>query len=263
VIHHHGTFTGLGGLSIFYQRWLPDGKLHSGILLAHGYAEHSSRYDTLVEHIVPQGYGVFAIDHRGHGQSEGERVHVDSFDDYVIDLKTHFDTVTREYPALPMHLLGHSMGAFIAILYAARYQHELVGLVLSGGGLGSGRPASNAPTTPVDLAATISRDPAVVQAYRDDPLVFHDPPPPSRAPAMRGLRARAGAATAITLPTLIMAGGASPLGEGEGSRRLFETISSEDKTLKVYDGLMHEIFNEPEREIVFADLDAWLKAHTG
>jgi alpha-beta hydrolase superfamily lysophospholipase len=263
VIHHHGTFTGLGGLSIFYQRWLPDGKLHSGILLAHGYAEHSSRYDTLVEHIVPQGYGVFAIDHRGHGQSEGERVHVDSFDDYVIDLKTHFDTVTREYPALPMHLLGHSMGAFIAILYAARYQHELVGLVLSGGGLGSGRPASNAPTTPVDLAATISRDPAVVQAYRDDPLVFHDPPPPSRAPAMRGLRALAAAATAITLPTLIMAGGASPLGEGEGSRRLFETISSEDKTLKVYDGLMHEIFNEPEREIVFADLDAWLKAHTG
>ena len=112
-----------------------------------------------------------------------------------------------------------------------------------------------------DLAAAVSKDPAVVQAYRDDPLVFHGTPPASRRAAMADLaEAMPGRVRAVTLPVLIMAGGASPLGDGEGSRQLYEQVSSEDKTLKLYDGLMHEIFNEPEREHVFADLLAWLEA---
>ena len=101
---------------------------------------------------------------------------------------------------------------------------------------------------------------AVVQAYRDDPLVFHGTPPASRRAAMTELSdAMPGRVRSISLPVLIMAGSASPLGDEEGSRQLYEQVSSDDKTLKLYDGLMHEIFNEPEREHVFADLLAWLE----
>ena len=162
---------------------------------------------------------------------------------------------------MPVYLLGHSMGVFIAVSYAARYQDELAGLILSGGAMGRRGPRPAGAKQP-DLAAAVSKDPAVVQAYRDDPLVFHGTPPASRRSAMSALnKAMPSRVRAITLPVLIMAGGASPLGDGEGSQQLYEQVSSEDKTLKLYDGLMHEIFNEPERGQVFTDLLAWLDAH--
>lgn len=231
------------------------------MLVAHGYGEHSGRYANLVDFFVPRGFGVYALDHRGHGRSGGERVHVDSFDEYVDDLRTYFGRVREEAADAAIYLLGHSMGVFIAISYAARYQDELAGLVLSGAGTGRRGPRPDG-AKQVDLAATVSKDPAVVRAYRDDPLVFHGTPPPSRRAAMSALnRAMPGRVRTITLPVLIMAGGASPLGDAEGSQQLYEQISSEDKTLKLYDGLMHEIFNEPERDQVFADLLAWLETH--
>lgn len=210
---------------------------------------------------MPRGFAVYALDHRGHGRSGGERVHVDSFDDYVDDLKTYFDQIRDDEADMPIYLLGHSMGVFIAVSYAARYQHELAGLILSGGGMGRRGPRA-ASAKPPDLAATVSKDPAVVQAYRDDPLVFHGTPPASRRAAMSALnKAMPSRVRDITLPVLIVAGSASPLGDSEGSQQLYAQVSSTDKTLKLYDGLMHEIFNEPEREHVFADLLAWLESH--
>lgn len=230
------------------------------MLIAHGYGEHSGRYANVVDFFVPRGFAVYALDHRGHGKSGGERVHIDSFDDYVDDLKTYFDQIREEEADVPIYLLGHSMGVFIAVSYTARYQHEVAGLILSGGGMGRHGPRA-ASAKPLDLAATVSKDPAVIQAYRDDPLVFHGTPPASRRAAMSALnKAMPGRVRAISLPVLILAGGASPLGDGKGSRQLYEQVSSEDNTLKLYDGLMHEIFNEPERTRVFADLLAWLES---
>ncbi len=238
---------------------MPDGDARAVLLVAHGYGEHSGRYANLVDFFVPRGFAVYALDHRGHGRSGGERVHVDSFDDYVVDLKTYFDRIREEERDIPVYLLGHSMGVSIVVSYAARYQHELAGLILSGAGTGRRGP-SPAGAKQIDLAATVSKDPAVVQAYRDDPLVFHGTPPASRRRAMSDLlEAMPGRVRAIVLPVLIMAGSASPLGDEEGSRMAYEQVSSVDKTLKLYDGLMHEIFNELERDQVFADLLAWLE----
>ena len=254
-----GRFRGEKDFSIFYQAWLPEGDAKAVLLVAHGYAEHGGRYGNLVAYFVPRGYSVYALDHRGHGRSEGERVYVDHAGEYLADLKTFFDLVQREQPALPIVLVGHSMGATISTAYAARHQHELAGLILSGGGILTEKAPPRPPD--LDLAATLSRDPAVAEAYRNDPLVYRGPPRWGEHSPLAELRARLPEeARRITLPILIMAGSASPLGDGPRSEALYEVVGSADKTLKLYDGLMHEIFNEPEHPLVMADMEAWLEA---
>jgi acylglycerol lipase len=265
--HREGTFKGLKDLKIYYQCWLPDRPVRAVLLVAHGYAEHSGRYMNLVGHFLPKGYAVYALDHRGHGRSEGERVVVDSFDDYLVDLKTFFDLVRAEQPGPRVFLVGHSMGAAIATAYALRHQHELDGLVLSGGGITPTDPeraarvaAATPPRTGEGLASTLSRDPKVIEAYLNDPLVYTGPRPAQRS-ALAGMRANLPERVReITLPILIMAGAASPLGDGPRSQVLYEDVGSADKTLKLYPGLMHEIFNEPEHPQVFADMEAWIEA---
>lgn len=255
--HKEGGFRGYKDFNIYYQCWLPDGDARAVLLIAHGYAEHSGRYQNLVDVFVPKGYAVYALDHRGHGRSDGERVQVDHYNDYLVDLKTFFDLVRGEKPGLKVYLVGHSMGAMISIAYAAEHQDELAGLILSGGGLPGGRRPPR--REGFDLAEALSRDPAVVEAYRNDPLVYHGPPRFSRESGMGKLGGELGqTAAAIKLPVLIMAGGASPLGEGAGSQALYDAVASEDKTLKLYEELLHEIFNEPEHREVMADMDAWL-----
>lgn len=256
--HHESTFTGVGGLTLYWQRWLPEGTPKATLLIAHGYAEHSGRYANVVNHFVPLGYAIYALDHRGHGRSEGARVHVNDVQEYVDDLKTFFDLVRAEQPDPKIFLVGHSMGASISTAYVLQYQHELDGLVLSGGGINS--PDAKPRPANLELADTLSRDPKVAEDYRNDPLVYLGPPPDRSA--MTALRDRLPREVpAIRLPILVMAGEDSPLGDGPRSRALFEAVSSPDKTLRLYPELLHEIFNEPEHPQILGDLEAWLTAH--
>lgn len=258
--HREGRFQGHQEVTIYYQRWLPDGPPAAVLLVAHGYAEHSGRYQNLVEYFLPRGYAVYALDHRGHGRSDGARVQVEHYTDYLTDLKTFFDLVRAEQPDLKISLVGHSMGAAIGTAYAAQHQAELAGLILSGGGIATDKAVSR--PAGMDLAATLSRDPRVVDAYKNDPLVYRGPAPSPQTSAMAEMRTQLPRlATGITLPILIMAGAASPLGDGPRSQALYDVVASQDKTLRLYDGLMHEIFNEPEHEQVMTDMETWLNAH--
>ncbi len=264
--HSEGSFKGLKDFNLYYQRWLPDAPSRAVLLVAHGYAEHSGRYGNLVNIVVPRGYAVYALDHRGHGRSDGARVEVDSFDDYSVDLKTFFDLVQAENPGRKVFLVGHSMGASISTAYVLKHQAELAGLVLSGGGITPSDPeraakvAADTPPRTGDLSSTLSRDPAVIEAYVKDPLVYTGPRP-NRPNAIAGMRNQfPDRVKEIKLPILIMAGGASPLGDGPRSKALFEDVGSTDKTLKLYPELMHEIFNEPEHPAVIGDMVAWLDA---
>jgi acylglycerol lipase len=259
--HREGHFTGLKHFNLYYQCWLPEGRPRAVLLIAHGYAEHSGRYQNVVDHFVPRGYAVYAPDHRGHGRSDGERVQVDDFADYATDLKTFFDLVRVEQPGQKIFLVGHSMGSSIALLYVLDHQDELAGLALSGGGIarpGDPPPPPSAANTPLD-SSMLSRDPAVIAAYENDPLVYRGPRPAARASAAgnprEALPRRVGE---IRLPVLIMAGTGVP--DGKRSTVLHELIGSRDKTLRLYDGLKHEIFNEPEHAQVLGDLEAWLEA---
>jgi alpha-beta hydrolase superfamily lysophospholipase len=258
TMHKEGYFQGLGNLKIYYQYWLPSGESKAILMVAHGFAEHSGRYDHVAGYFVERGYAVYALDHRGHGKSEGERVHVEQFSDYVDDLKTFFEIIRKENQGKRIFLVGHSMGSAITLLYTARYQDELAGMVTSGGGINSGDepPAPRQPEgqpLPTDF---LSRDPAVIEAYVNDPLVYRGPIPAGLGGMMGDV---AEAVPLIKIPALIMAGNA--VADGARSRTLFEKLGSKDKTLKTYDGLRHEIFNEPEQLQVFTDLEAWLENH--
>jgi alpha-beta hydrolase superfamily lysophospholipase len=262
MIHREGFFKGVADFNIYYQCWLPEGKRLAVLLIAHGFAEHSGRYGNLVNYFVPKGYALYALDHRGHGRSEGERVRIDKFTDYLKDLKTFFDLVRRERPAEKIFLVGHSMGAAISTAYVLRQQQDLAGLILSGGGIVTPDMPPQAPRPvgqPLDTAF-ISRDPAVIAAYENDPLVYRGPIPANSAIAQSSSQLPE-LVPRIQLPILIMAGNDPLVSDGVRSRALFERVGSSDKTLKLYDQLRHEIFNEPEHKEVLADMGKWLTRH--
>ncbi len=274
--HKEGKFKGYKGLRLYYQFWLPDKKPKAVLLMAHGLAEHSGRYKNLADYFVPRGYAVYALDHRGHGKSEGTRSYVDNFNDYLIDLKTFFDMVRKDNRNTKIFLFGHSLGGTIATAYAIEHQDELAGLTLSGSSLVASSKVSPAllamagivsallPKMGVTLldASAISRDKAVVAAYINDPLVFRGKiPARTGAELARMWKQLPEQMSRIKLPILIMHGFADQLTDPLGSKLLFEQVGSKDKTLKLYDNCYHEICNEPEHEQVFADMETWLKKH--
>jgi acylglycerol lipase len=270
-----GTFKGLNGLELYHTAWLPDKDTKAVIIAVHGLAEHIGRYKNVVNYLVPRGYAVYGLDHRGHGKSQGTKGYVDRFDDYIIDLKTFYDMVRKEQPDKKIFMLGHSLGGLIAVDYAIKYQAELAGLVVSAPLLQISESVSPATVfmakilsalapkmgiTTLDASA-ISRDKAVVDAYVNDPLVYR-----GKTSARLGVEmikittALPAMIPTITLPILIMYGTEDRLCDPEGSKMLYDKASSKDKTLKAYKGLYHEIFNEPEHDAVLADVDAWLSA---
>jgi lysophospholipase len=259
MLHEESSFKGLKDFNIYYQKWLPSADVKAVLLISHGFAEHSSRYNNVVNYFVPKEYAVYALDHRGHGRSDGERVQTDDFYDYVKDLRTFFNLARREIPNGKVFLIGHSMGSVIALLYTVEYQQDLDGLITSGGGMAKpgDPPMPEWPAGKPLLTAMLSRDRAVIEAYEDDPLVYHGPVPEGM-PLFSTMGKLPEIVPQISIPVLIMAGNGGP--DGARSQVLYEYIGSRDKTLKLYEGLLHEIFNEPEYHQVMSDMENWLDA---
>ncbi|HDH97234.1 MAG TPA: alpha/beta fold hydrolase, partial [Proteobacteria bacterium] len=133
-IHDTGYFASKDGLQIFYQSWRPRDRERAALCVAHGLGEHSGRYGNLVDKLVPRGFGVFALDHRGHGRSHGKRGHVDAFSQYIDDLDVFMDIVQSKSNG-PFFLFGHSMGGLIALSYAILYPEKISGVVSSSAAL--------------------------------------------------------------------------------------------------------------------------------
>jgi acylglycerol lipase len=276
--HQEGFFKGVRDANIYFQSWLPESGLKAGLLIVHGLAEHSGRYMNVVNHFVPLGYAVYGTDHIGHGKSDGTRVHVKRFDDYTKTLKVYFDMISGWQPDKPIFLIGHSLGALIGAVYLLDHQAELAGAVLSG--VLVKVPGNITPTTIllgrmlstliprlglIGLDANgVSRDPEVVRAYVSDPLVHRGKTTARLAAEMlKAMQYVTGQANKITLPIMIVQGGADKLVDPAGAQMLFDTVSSADKEIRIYDGFYHEVFNEPEHDRVLRDVERWLEAHLG
>ena len=181
-----GRFTGAAGVEIFWRAWLPIGEPRAVVVLAHGAGEHLGRYEHVAARLVSEEYAVYALDHRGHGRSDGPRALIDRVGNAVADIDQLVSRASSEHPDVPLFLLGHSMGGCLAVRYAIGHQDRLRGLVLSGP-----LAALDAAPAPVRLIARglsavtprlgvfavdpslVSRDPEVVKAYQNDPLVHH------------------------------------------------------------------------------------------
>ncbi len=267
--------TGARGVRLTGREWPVDGAA-ARVVLVHGYGEHLGRYAHVIAALNAAGYGVVGIDNRGHGESHGRRADVVTFDDFVEDIQTlvlHDETAA---PGVPRIMLGHSLGGLIATRYALRHQDHLRALVLSGAALrfGGSTPAlllrlapvvaRLAPALPVVASGgpgILSRDPEVDRLFGLDPLTYK-----GKIRARMGMQMRLAAAGAVErlgelrLPLLVMHGADDLLTEPAGSMLVDARAASADKTLTLWPGLRHEIFNEPERDEVIAHVVAWLRA---
>jgi acylglycerol lipase len=271
VLHAESSFLGQGGVKLFAQSWRPASAPRGVLVIVHGLKDHSARYEAFAEAAVRRGYAVHAFDLRGHGRSEGVRVYTSSFDDYLGDLRIFLQRVRDQEPGATPFLLGHSMGGAISTLYAMDRKGELRGLLLSGAALRT--EVSGATVTGTKVIAAVSpragvfqldlndfsRDPAVVWEGRVDPLVYQEPAPARTAREVLGAVERIGERMeTLTLPVLIMHGGADRVTPPEGSKELYRRARSDDKTLRIYDGLFHDLLHEPEREQVTQDVLEWM-----
>jgi acylglycerol lipase len=267
---HEDHFTGVAGRSIMWRSWLAGSEPRAMIVLAHGFGEHSGRYFHVAARLQSEGYAVHALDHHGHGRSEGARGRI-TLADAVTDLDQLIVLASNPHPGLPVFLLGHSMGGAIALRYCMVHQDRLTGLILSaplaevegravvqtiGKLLGAIAPGLGLVKIDPKL---VSRDPAVVKAYAEDPLVFHKPIPAGTvAEFIRHVESLPNDVPQITLPTLLMYGTADKLAAPSGSVMVSQRIGSKQIQTTPYEGLYHEILNEPEQNAVLDEIAGWL-----
>ncbi len=273
--HDDGEFAGQGGTRLYWQAWHPEGDPRAVLLIAHGYGEHGGRYRNVVDHLVPRGYAMYSLDHRGHGRSEGPRGHVGRFAELVADFHAMRVRVEAESRGKPLIVLGHSMGGLIVVRYLLSHASGISGAVLSSPALGLveeppqllqvvGRILSFvAPRTSFEgnvKPELLSRDPAVGRAYAADPLVHRRASARFFTELKWAIANAADRGPEIRLPILVLQAGDDRLVDFRATEAFAAAIPTEHKTVRFYPGLYHEIFNETEKERVLEDLGLWLDA---
>lgn len=269
-----GNFVGLDNTKIYYHSWKAQ-RPRGIVVIAHGLGEHGTRYSNLLACMQDDDISFYALDHRGHGRSEGKKGHVNTFADYTEDLRVFFRLIKTETPDLPIILLGHSMGGVIACQYALNEPEDIDALILSSAGM---IPAFKVPAWKKGMAVLLSNikpglsmssglnsndlshDKTVVDAYVKDPLV-HD-----RVSSRWFVEfTKAGEdclrrAAELTMPLLIIHGADDKIVNPQGSQQMMDRASSPDKQLYLFDGLYHETMNEcsPEKEKVLNTIRTWI-----
>ncbi|KQY31266.1 MULTISPECIES: alpha/beta hydrolase [Nocardia] len=269
-----GEFAGHGG-KIAWRAWQPETAPRAVVVLVHGVAEHSGRYEYVSTTLTDAGFAVYALDHIGHGLSEGAAANIGSMQGAADNVATLLGLASAAHPGVPRFLLGHSMGSLVVLHLATRGPLDVAGVIVSAPPLDIplGNPiqrlaaplltrlAPNLGVLTLD-SSTISRDPAVVRAYDDDPLVFRGKLPARTAVEILQhtalVKQRLGA---LTAPLLVLHGTADVIASPSSADLLERDAGSTDVTVLRYPGLYHEVFNEPERAQVLGDVTDWLSAH--
>jgi alpha-beta hydrolase superfamily lysophospholipase len=271
-----GTFDGINECELYYKTWLPDENPRAALLIVHGVGEHIDRYQNLVSGLVKSGYALAGYDQRGHGRSEGQRGHINSWDDYRGDLREFIKKARQMLPNIPMFLLGHSLGALIVLDYLIHGSDGLSGAILSGTALD---PVDAAPPVQKFLAQilsgiyptftlkvslpgkSLSRDPQVAKAYDEDPMVFWVRTARWGAESLNAIKRIEANADKIRIPVLFIHGEKDPLVTAKGAQRFFDRLEYADKTIHVYKGNLHETHNDLDYHQVVADIEHWLSEH--
>jgi alpha-beta hydrolase superfamily lysophospholipase len=262
-----------GDRGIFVRSWSP-GAPRAVVVLVHGYNSHSGYYIRTGVVLAARGFAAYAPDLRGRGRSDGDRFYIESMSEFVQDVATVVSLAKLRNPGLPTFLLGHSAGGVVSCLYVLEHQSELAGFICESF-------AFEVPAPDFAIAALkglshlaphahvlklhnedFSRDPAVVKAMNDDPLIANETQPTRTvaelARADERLRAEF---SAITLPLLILHGTADKATKPSGSQTFYDAAGSDDKTIEFYQGHYHDLLNDVGHEEVLADIVEWIEAH--
>ncbi|WP_370673783.1 lysophospholipase [Pleomorphomonas sp. PLEO] len=271
---HDEYLTGGDGLRLFVRSWFPTGVPLGILVICHGFLAHSGHYKWVAERAVEAGYGVYAIDLRGRGRSEGERFFVSEIDDYVSDLAQAVSLAYTRHVDLPVFLIGHSAGGVVSAVYALRHQNLLSGLICESFAYRVPAPrialslfkllARVIPKVPVLKLKTVdfSRDPVAVAALDSDPLITGEVQPLRTVAALvHGGDELQKGFPQISLPLLILHGTADKATLPAGSEEFFQRAGSVDKTLKLYDGHFHDLLQDIGREQVMSDILGWIGQH--
>ncbi len=273
-----GTFTAADGLRLYFRRHEPREEARANLVLAHGYSDHAERSDDLAQKLAAQGYAVFGFDFRGHGRSEGPRGHCNRFDDYVSDLQCAIARAEELTPGLPVAILGQSHGALVALSLLCepdRVPASVKAAVICTPYLGLIMPVPRFKTM---LATAASRyvprlslphglkgamgtqDVEDARSYDTDPLVHRVASARWFTESTAAQELVAARASRIAIPTLWLLAGNDQVANSATTVRVFERAGGE-KRLIGYDGQFHDLFKEPERDRVFADMTSWLSAN--
>ena len=282
VRHRSGRVETSDGLSLVWQAWAPPAAI-GVVVVVHGLAEHSGRYGETGEYLAERGWAVYAMDLRGHGLSpDGRkpgRVHVDEFSDYSRDVGAMVTLARQDHPDLPLFLLGHSMGGLISLSYALAKPGDLAGAVISSPALGT-HPEFQPPRVlkwlvgvlsrvaprllfKSDLdAEALSRDPDVVRAYLDDPLVSEKVSARWYASIIRAMKRAHEQAPSLAVPVLLMQSGADRLVDPGAPLRWAARAPDGLVTTVTWQGFYHEMLHEPEKDRVRHKIIDWLAARS-
>jgi alpha-beta hydrolase superfamily lysophospholipase len=284
VNHKTGNFTGQNNVKIFYQYWqIKNPK--AVLVIAHGFGEHSGRYVEMAQHYNDFGMSVYALDHRGHGRSEGDRWNVEKFDYFLDDLHYYIENIVKkvENSNKPYFLLGHSMGGEIAAKYALVYPQDVDYIILSSPSVGTylagielpqfatTLTGALGPLTNIDFignmfmpgtqipAEYLSHDKSVVDAYVNDPLVCHEPIKMRMSIELSSNMSyiQRNARKTMT-PILVMYGTEDRVVPPDSIVSYFNKLQVKDKTIKGFEGYYHEIFNEIGKDAVYKFTDDWI-----
>lgn len=266
------TIAANDGLRLYVRRRQLE-SARAGVIIVHGFGEHSGRYGALTDHLISHSYSVTGYDHRGHGLSDGLPGHVENFTEYEEDLDKVIAWVRSQSASPTIYLIGHSMGGLVTLRYLARKNVVVAGAIISSPliGIAVAVPAHKlmiarvgarmAPRLRLDNGldpATLSRDPEVGRAYAADPLVNRKVSAKWFAEAGRAMTEMKDWAPRVSLPVLIMHSTKDQIANVDSTRELFERLGSLDKELEIYEGFYHELFNEPEKHEVFERVTNWL-----
>lgn len=271
--HTQGTFKSADGLELFFQSWKPE-KSAASLVIVHGFGEHSGRYMNVVNQLVDKNFEVHIFDLRGHGRSEGKRGHIKAWSDFRSDAGVFIEMV-QQRSELPVFLMGHSMGGLIVLEYVLHSPNGLQGVIASGPTL------AQVGVSPVLIALSsilsyivpgmtintgldataISRDPAVVEAYRNDPLVHSLGTPRLGAEMQAAMKWTMAHAGEWREPLLMLQGSEDRLVPAKVSREFFEHVPITDKEYIEYQGGFHEPHNDIIHQQATADLERWLVQH--
>lgn len=279
MYYQEDTFTGMGGIELYYQKWLPEQPLRGILVILHGLGGHGGMYGNIIKYIVPQGFGIYTMDLRGHGKSPGQRGYINNWDEYRQDIRLFFELIQHQNPGIPCFLLGHSMGGLIVLDFVLHYPE----LASSLNGLITLAPAlSKSKVSPIKILlgkmlsrlyprfslstgidfSLAARDPEVVNAYRNDKLRHSLGTARFASEFFKTqdwVKDNINEINQLGIPFLMMLAGCDLVIFPEGNRQVFQKLNMTEKELREYPDSYHDMQDDFNYQEVLTDLLNWLE----